>query len=72
MMNRQQRRKFLRLMDTKKEKVAEVKAVWDKYFPNGDRQLSDEEFKQAQDELNKVIGKQPTIKKQETWKGHPK
>lgn len=57
MMNRQQRRRFLRLMGAKKDKVAEVKAVWDKYFPNGDRQLSDEEFKQAQDELNKIIGK---------------
>lgn len=57
MMNRQQRRKFLRFMGAKRDKVAEVKAVWDKYFPNGDRQLSDEEFKQAQDELNKIIGK---------------
>lgn len=57
MMNRQQRRKFLRLMGAKKDNVAEVKAVWDKYFPNGDRQLSDEEFKQAQDELNKIIEK---------------
>lgn len=57
MMNRQQRRKLLRLMGAKKDKVAEVKTVWDKYFPNGDRQLSDEEFKQAQDELNKIIGK---------------
>lgn len=57
MMNRQQRRKFLRSMGAKKEKIAEVKAVWNKYFPNGDRQLSDEEFKQAQDELNKIIGK---------------
>lgn len=57
MMNRQQRRKLLRLMGAKKDKVAEVKAVWDKYFPNGDRHLSDEEFKQAQDELNKIIGK---------------
>ena len=57
MMNRQQRRKFLRLMGAKKDKVAEVKAVWDKYFPNGNRQLSDEEFKQAQDELNKIIEK---------------
>lgn len=56
MMNRQQRRKLLRLMGAKKDKVAEVKTVWDKYFPNGNRQLSDEEFKQAQDELNKVIG----------------
>lgn len=44
-------------MGAKKDKVAEVKAVWDKYFFNGDRQLSDEEFKQAQDELNKIIGK---------------
>lgn len=40
MMNRQQRRKFLRLMGAKKDKVAEVKAIWDKYFPNGDRFLS--------------------------------
>lgn len=55
MMNRQQRRKFLRLMGAKKDKVAEVKAVWDKYFPNGDRQLSDEEFKKAQDELNRIM-----------------
>ena len=55
MMNRQQRRKFLRLMGAKKDKVAEVKAVWEKYLPNGDRQLSDEEFKQAQDELNRII-----------------
>lgn len=55
MMNRQQRRKFLRLMGAKKDKVAEVKAVWDKYFPNGDRQLSDEDFKQAQDELNRIM-----------------
>ena len=44
-------------MGAKKDKVAEVKAVWEKYFPNGDRQLSDEEFKQAQYELNKIIGK---------------
>lgn len=57
MMNRQQRRKFLRLMGAKKDKIAEVKAVWDKYFPNGDRQLSGEEFKQAKDELNKIIEK---------------
>lgn len=57
MMNRQQRRKFLRLMGAKKDKVAEVKAVGNKYFPNGDRQLSDEEFKRAQDELNKIIEK---------------
>lgn len=55
MMNRQQRRKLMRLMGVKNDKVAEVKAVWDKYFPNGDRQLSDEEFKKAQDELNKII-----------------
>lgn len=55
MMNRQQRRKFLRLMGAKKDKVAEVKAVWNKYFPNGDRQLSDEDFKQAQDELNRIM-----------------
>lgn len=55
MMNRQQRRKFLRLMGAKKDKVAEVKAVWNKYFPNGDRQLSDEEFKKAQDELNRIM-----------------
>lgn len=55
MMNRQQRRKFLRLMGVKKDKIAEVKAVWDKYFPNGDRQLSDEELKQAQNELNRII-----------------
>jgi len=54
-MNRQQRRKLMRLMGARKDKVAEVKAVWDKYFPNGDRQLSDEEFKQAQDELNRII-----------------
>lgn len=40
-----------------KEKVAEVKAVWNKYFPNGDRQLSDDDFKKAQEELNKIIGK---------------
>lgn len=38
-----------------KDKVMEVKAVWEKYFPNGDRQLSDEEFKQAQNELNRII-----------------
>ena len=57
MMNRQQRRKFLRLMGAKKDKIAEVKAVWDKYFPDGDRQLSDEEFKRAQDGLNKIIEK---------------
>lgn len=56
-MNRQQRRKFMRLMGAKKEKMAAVKAVWEEYFPNGDRQLSDEEFKQAQDELNKIIDK---------------
>lgn len=56
-MNRQQKRKFLRIIGAKKETVAEVKAVWDKYFPNGDRQLSDEEFRQAQEELNKIIGK---------------
>lgn len=55
MMNRQQRRKLMRLMGAKKDKVAEVKAVWDKYFPNGDRQLSDEDFKQAQDELNRIM-----------------
>lgn len=55
MMNRQQRRKLMRLMGAKKDKVAEVKAVWDKYFPNGDRQLSDEEFKKAQDELNRIM-----------------
>ena len=54
-MNRQQRRKLLRIMGAKKDKVAEVKAVWDKYFPYGDRQLSDEEFKQAQNELNRII-----------------
>lgn len=57
MMNRQQRRKLMRLMGARKDKIAEVKAVWNKYFPNGDRQLSDEEFKQAQDELNKIIEK---------------
>ncbi len=57
MMNRQQRRKLMRLMGAKKDKIAEVKAVWEKYFPNGDRQLSDEEFKQAQDELNSIIDK---------------
>lgn len=45
----------MRLMGVKNDKVADVKAVWDKYFPNGDRQLSDEEFKKAQDELNKII-----------------
>lgn len=56
-MNRQQRRQFLRLMGAKKDKVAEVKAIWNKYFPNGDRQLSNEEFKQAHDELSKIIGK---------------
>lgn len=55
MMNRQQRRKLMRLMGVKNDKVADVKAVWDKYFLNGDRQLSDEEFKKAQDELNKII-----------------
>lgn len=55
--NRQQRRKFLRLMGAKKDKIAEVKAVWDKYLPDGDRQLSDEEFERAQDELNKLIEK---------------
>lgn len=55
MMNRQQRRKLMRLMGAKKDKVAEVKAVWNKYFPNGDRQLSDEDFKQAQDELNRIM-----------------
>ena len=38
-----------------KDKAMEVKAVWEKYFPNGDRQLSDEEFKQAQNELNRII-----------------
>lgn len=57
MMNRQQRMLLLRLMGAKKDKVAKVKAVWNKYFPNGDRQLSNEEFKQAQDELNKIIEK---------------
>lgn len=41
----------MRLIGANKDKVAEVKAVWDRYFPNGDRQLSDEEFKQAQNEL---------------------
>lgn len=55
MMNRQQRRKLMRLMGAKKDKVAKVKAVWEKYFPNGDRQLSDEEFKKAQDELNRIM-----------------
>lgn len=55
-MNRQQRRRFIRLIGANKDKIAEVKAVWDKYFPNGDRQLSDEEFKKAQDGLNKIIG----------------
>lgn len=55
MMNRQQRRKLMRLMGAKKDKVAVAKAVWEKYFPNGDRQLSDEEFKQAQNELNRII-----------------
>lgn len=55
MMNRQQRRKLMHLMGAKKDKVAEVKAVWNKYFPNGDRQLSDEEFKKAQDELNRIM-----------------
>ena len=44
-------------MGAKKDKIAEVKAVWDKYFPDGDRQLSDEEFKRAQDGLNKIIEK---------------
>jgi hypothetical protein len=47
----------MRLIGAKKDKVAEVKAVWDKYFPDGDRQLSDEEFKKAQDELNTIIDK---------------
>lgn len=53
-MNRQQRRKIMRMFGIK-DKVMEVKAVWEKYFPNGDRQLSDEEFKQAQNELNRII-----------------
>lgn len=53
-MNRQQRRKIMRMFGVK-DKVMEVKAVWEKYFPNGDRQLSDEEFKQAQNELNRII-----------------
>lgn len=53
-MNRQQRRKIMRMFGVK-DKVVEVKAVWEKYFPNGDRQLSDEEFKQAQNELNRII-----------------
>ena len=53
-MNRQQRRKIMRMFGVK-DKVMEVKAVWKKYFPNGDRQLSDEEFKQAQNELNRII-----------------
>lgn len=47
----------MRLIGANKDRVDEVKVVWDKYFPNGDRQLSDEEFKQAQAELNKIIGK---------------
>lgn len=53
-MNRRQRRKIMRMFGVK-DKVMEVKAVWEKYFPNGDRQLSDEEFKQAQNELNRII-----------------
>lgn len=53
-MNRRQRRKIMRMFGVK-DKVVEVKAVWEKYFPNGDRQLSDEEFKQAQNELNRII-----------------
>lgn len=47
----------MRLIGANKDKIAEVKAVWDRYFPNGDRLLSDEEFKQAQNKLNKIIGK---------------
>ena len=53
-MNRRQLRKIMRMFGVK-DKVMEAKAVWEKYFPNGDRQLSDEEFKQAQNELNRII-----------------
>ena len=45
-----------------KDKVMEAKAVWEKYFPNGDRQFSDEEFKQAQNELNRIIDAKPKKK----------